>query len=90
MNGNFLFGMIHVSTNESIQEVLNRSHRYHLEIYRVTEKGDKVEFFCHIEQKKQLLNCFPDAKKVSRHPRKNRKTRKADINNEKIRNKKNH
>lgn len=62
MNGNFLFGMIHVSTNESIQEVLNRSHRYHLEIYRVTEKGDKVEFFCHIEQKKQLLNCFPDAK----------------------------
>ncbi len=61
MNANFLFGMIHVSVSESLQEVLNRSHRFHLEIYRVTEKTDKVEFFCLVEQKKLLLKCFGDA-----------------------------
>ena len=61
MNVNFLFGMIHVSVSESMQEVLNRSCHSHLEIYRVTEKNDKVEFFCLIEQKKLLLSLFDSA-----------------------------
>ena len=61
MNGNFLFGMIQVSVSESMQEVLNRSCHSHLEIYRVTEKNDKVEFFCLIEQKKLLMSLFGDA-----------------------------
>ena len=61
MSGNFLFGMLHVSVSESMQEVLNRSHRHQLELYRVQQKEGCVEFYCLVEQKKRLMNCFEDA-----------------------------